>query len=69
MKSMIENPSTFGQSIEQVLAWDFDRIIVSHGDILESDGHCLFYAAFKEFMNQSVTPQRSMSLGTFARCG
>ena len=26
-------------SIEQILAWDFDRLIMSHGDILEADAH------------------------------
>ena len=27
------------QSLERILAWDFDRIIVAHGDVLESGGH------------------------------
>ena len=27
------------ESLERILAWDFDRIIVSHGDVLESGGH------------------------------
>ena len=26
------------QSLEQILAWDFDRVIVAHGDIRESGG-------------------------------
>lgn len=26
-------------SLERILAWDFDRIIVAHGDVLESGGH------------------------------
>jgi hypothetical protein len=26
------------ESLERVLAWDFDRVIVSHGDVLESGG-------------------------------
>jgi hypothetical protein len=26
-------------SLEHILAWDFDRIIVAHGDVLESGGH------------------------------
>lgn len=25
------------RSIEHILAWDFDRLIMSHGDILEAD--------------------------------
>ena len=27
------------ESLERILAWDFDRIIVAHGDVLESGGH------------------------------
>jgi hypothetical protein len=27
------------ESLERILTWDFDRIIVSHGDVLESGGH------------------------------
>lgn len=27
------------ESLERILAWDFDRVIVAHGDVLESGGH------------------------------
>jgi len=27
------------ESLERILGWDFDRIIVAHGDVLESGGH------------------------------
>ena len=27
------------ESLERILAWDFDRIIVAHGDVLASGGH------------------------------
>jgi len=33
-------------SIERILRWDFDRIIVSHGDVLERGGHELLAGAF-----------------------
>jgi hypothetical protein len=26
-------------SLERILAWDFDRIVVAHGDVLEAGGH------------------------------
>ena len=26
-------------SLERILAWDFDRVIVAHGDVLETGGH------------------------------
>jgi hypothetical protein len=34
------------ESVERILRWDFDRIIVSHGDVLETGGHEHFAAAF-----------------------
>ncbi len=27
------------QSLEHILGWDFDRVVVAHGDVLESGGH------------------------------
>ena len=27
------------ESLERILAWDFDRVVVAHGDVLESGGH------------------------------
>lgn len=32
--------------VARVLAWDFDRIVVSHGDVVERDGHAIFRSAF-----------------------
>jgi len=29
------------ESLERILAWDFDRVIVAHGDVQESGGHQL----------------------------
>jgi len=33
-------------SVETILSWNFDRIIVSHGEVVETDGHNQFAAAF-----------------------
>ena len=33
-------------SVEKILSWNFDRIIVSHGEVLETDGHNHFAEAF-----------------------
>jgi hypothetical protein len=27
------------QSLERILGWDFDRVVIAHGDVLESGGH------------------------------
>jgi hypothetical protein len=33
-----------------MLAWDFDRIVVSHGDVLERGGKAAFEAAFARWL-------------------
>ena len=33
-------------AIERILNWDFDRIVVSHGDVLESDGPATLRASY-----------------------
>jgi hypothetical protein len=27
------------ESLQRILTWDFDRVVVAHGDVLESGGH------------------------------
>ncbi len=34
-------------SIDRILAWDFDRVTVAHGDILETGGHAALEAGFR----------------------
>ena len=34
------------RSIDRILGWDFDRIVMSHGEIVRSDGHHLLEDAF-----------------------
>jgi len=34
------------ESVAKILEWDFDRVIVTHGDVLESGGKAKFAAAF-----------------------
>jgi hypothetical protein len=35
---LIRDPELARRSVERILAWDFDRVVVAHGDILESGG-------------------------------
>lgn len=35
---LIRDRSAARQSLERILAWDFDRVVVAHGDVLESGG-------------------------------
>lgn len=34
------------QELREILTWDFDRIILAHGDIVESDGRAMLEAAY-----------------------
>ena len=38
-KSFIKDPTAMRHSIDQILSWDFDRIVVGHGEVVESGGH------------------------------
>ncbi len=35
---LIRDRNAARQSLERILAWDFDRVVVAHGDVLESGG-------------------------------
>ena len=35
------------QSLEQILAWDFDRVVVAHGDVLERGGRPALRAGYR----------------------
>jgi hypothetical protein len=37
-RRIIRDRSALRNSIDQILRWDFDRIIVTHGEVLESGG-------------------------------
>lgn len=47
-KRAILDRVAFRGSIDRILRWDFDRIIVSHGEMIESGGKELFRAAFED---------------------
>ncbi|MEO8603940.1 MAG: DUF4336 domain-containing protein [bacterium] len=36
---LIRDRQAARQSLERILAWDFDRVVVAHGDVLERGGH------------------------------
>lgn len=45
--SIIRNKVSFKKSIWQVLQWDFGRVIVGHGDIIEKDAKETLRTAFE----------------------
>lgn len=49
-RSMIKDRSATRSSIEDVLCWDFDRLIVGHGEVVEHDGGALLRAAYSRLL-------------------
>lgn len=44
-RSMIRDREAFARSTQQMMRWDFDRVIVGHGDIIETNGKRAMVAA------------------------
>jgi hypothetical protein len=38
---LIRDRNAARQSLERILSWDFDRVVVAHGDVQEHGGHTL----------------------------
>ncbi|MSU34341.1 MAG: DUF4336 domain-containing protein [Pedosphaera sp.] len=47
---MIKDRTAFAASLEHVMVWDFDRIIVGHGEVVERNGKHTMAAAFGKFL-------------------
>jgi hypothetical protein len=46
IRTAIRDRKAARESVAKILEWDFDRVIVTHGDVLESGGKAKFAAAF-----------------------
>jgi len=66
MKTMIYDPVALNSSIEEILAFDITRIIVSHGDILETNARSNLKAAFYDLISR---PSKSPERFSLSRCG
>ncbi|AKU92089.1 DUF4336 domain-containing protein [Vulgatibacter incomptus] len=47
LRSTIHDRAAFAASMERIASWDFDRVIVTHGDVVETGGRELFRQAFE----------------------
>jgi hypothetical protein len=43
---LIKDRGAARESLERILAWDFDRIIVTHGDVLDAGGHDILRSGY-----------------------
>jgi hypothetical protein len=46
VRAMIRDRAAARRSIDAILEWDFDRVVVSHGDVLETGGRAAVTNAF-----------------------
>lgn len=42
------------KSVEKILKWDFDRVIMAHGSIIEQNGKEAFRQGYERFLGQSI---------------
>jgi len=45
-RSFMKDRPAVRRGIERILEWDFDRVTVTHGEVLETGGHALFEKAY-----------------------
>ena len=46
LRALIADREAAAEAARRILAWEFDRVIVSHGDVVESGGHAAVERAF-----------------------
>jgi hypothetical protein len=46
LRSLVRDRRALGASLDRILAWDFDRVVVTHGDVLECGGREALRDAF-----------------------
>lgn len=68
MRSMIDDSERLRDTVEQILSWPFERIIVSHGKVIEHNGQQAMRDAFS-FLWQNQKQSRRASAVFPMRCG
>jgi hypothetical protein len=51
-KIAIQDRQAVQQSIEQILNWDFDRVVMAHGTIVEQEAKAQLKAGYEWFLDQ-----------------
>lgn len=68
MRSMITDKAAFKASLTALLEWDFEHVVVSHGDIVERDGKNVLRRAFQPYL-VSPADRHVTSFRFPLRCG
>lgn len=69
MRSMIEDQSALKTSLLKIFEWDFERIVLSHGNMVMSDGKEIMRCAFQQYLTNTSSRRRISSFRSLARCG
>ncbi len=48
--TLLRDRAAVRPQLQRVLEWDFDRIVVAHGEPVECDGRRVFAAAFRSYV-------------------
>lgn len=68
MRSMITDKTAFKASLAALLKWDFEHVVVAHGDVVAQDGKDILRQAFQPYLASS--PNRHAAPFRFPlRCG
>ncbi|MEL7505101.1 MAG: DUF4336 domain-containing protein [Cyanobacteria bacterium J06554_6] len=54
LEKVASERETVRRSIEQVLGWDFDRVIMAHGSVIESQGKERLRKGYEQFLGQPL---------------
>jgi hypothetical protein len=54
----VRNRNAAADALERMLAWDFDRVVVGHGDIVDARGHEAFAAATSVLRRGATSAER-----------
>lgn len=50
MRSTIRDPDAFARSLHEMKRWDFDRLVVAHGEVIESNARPEFERVFSPWL-------------------
>lgn len=69
MRSMVEDRAALRGALLQLLEWEFERIVLSHGEVVERGGRALLAAAFREYLAVVPLGRRNRPFTTPLKCG
>ena len=53
LRSLIKDRAATRRSIDKILAWDFDRMIITHGEVVRSGAKAELQAAYQFLLGKS----------------